>query len=323
MAIHSRPLDFKFRFARKDGATDLAQMFRKQGRLTSDGLTLGKDTLIHDQLTGAAVQDERLALMIRPGSELPKRLRKALFDDDLLVLDLTRGSAPDIKARLDGIHSAAYAAEHRSQLIKQGREEEFRILNCSVCGATIDLSGLEKSDYIHCPYCESLSKSGLTVSDGNEFRVCDNCGLFGRVKGYTEFYFYFLIIIFGYRSSRVHACDTCANRMFLKTFFLNFLFLLGLPASIAIKIKSMRGHTDFSRALADANRFARKGRYSEADKRYRALFGQHPGHPGLSYNETVGHLVGEDAVGGGEALQRTLRSCSNYYPALALLEDDQ
>jgi hypothetical protein len=144
--------------------------------------------------------------------------------------------------------------------------------------------------------------------------------MFDRVRGYTEFYFYFLIVAYGYSLKVRHVCDSCAHALFKKTFFANLLFVFGVPSSIYLKLKSLTGRAPHFKELAKANSLARKGRYRQASAIYYSrLYEKIPEHPGLLMNEGLGHLVGDDVDGARACFQRAQKACSNYLPVLRLI----
>ncbi|MEW6496745.1 MAG: hypothetical protein AB1589_30115 [Cyanobacteriota bacterium] len=157
------------------------------------------------------------------------------------------------------------------------------------------------------------------MTKGSTYRLCDECGMFDRVKSYTEFYFYFLLIVYGFYYKRRHVCDNCASAIFWKTFLLNLLFVIGVPSSLWIKIKSMIGRDPYLKQLATANSLSKKGNFQRADKLYNQLSKQYPEHPGLLMNEGLGHLQGKDTAGAVYRFEQALKSCSNYYPVIKRL----
>lgn len=266
-----------------------------------------------------AVRDKRLVIALRPGAEIPRRLRRSLVDDSCLVLDIRKVSPKKLEKMISRQRSKREVEAHRAELEATGQGDLFRAQDCPHCGATLDLSGLDITQYVHCRFCESVfDKSGQEVSDGDRFSTCDDCGLYDRVRGYTEGYFYFLLVIWGYRTQRKFVCDSCAGRIFWKTLLLNLPFLLGVPNAIAIMLKSLSDRSPITRHLAEANASARKGRPQEVAAAYQNLYVRVPDHPGLLMNEAIAHANAGDGNGCADRLQRTLGACANYAPALRL-----
>jgi hypothetical protein len=109
----------------------------------------------------------------------------------------------------------------------------------------------------------------------------------------------------------------------LKTLFLNLLFVIGVPTSLWIKIKSLTGRDPYLKRLAKANALSKKGNYQTADTIYNSLYGKYPEHPGLLMDAGLGHLRGNDPTGAIAHFGRALKSCSNYEPLLRLMHQLQ
>jgi tetratricopeptide (TPR) repeat protein len=144
--------------------------------------------------------------------------------------------------------------------------------------------------------------------------------MYDRVRGYTVFYFYFLLVVYGYSLKRRFVCDTCAADLAKKALLLNFIFLLGIPSSIYMWIKSAAGRDPYFQDLAKANKLARKGKYQQADEIYDRLFSLYPEHPGLLMNKGLGHLHGGDGSGAAGFLTRSLKACGNYLPTRQIIQ---
>ena len=313
----SGPVEFKFRYVR---GGQVASIFSSKGRLEEDTLWLGTQAIPCGQILDTTTRDNRLILVLASGTALDKKVSGYLVEGSALALDVSRPGAQKLEQAIDRRTSAHRAEANRARLAAAGRAADFRTLPCGHCGATIDLSGLDKSDYVYCGYCQSLLDSaGMVVDSGELYHHCDECSFFDRVKGYTEFYFYFLLIVYGFRYKRRHVCDTCAGKMFLKTLLLNLLFVVGIIPAIWIKIKSLRGRENRYATLARANALSIKGRYQEAAPLYYEVLQVQPEHPGVLFNQALGALSSSDAEEATALFERSLRACSNYEPAVRLL----
>jgi tetratricopeptide (TPR) repeat protein len=307
------PLAFKFKFVRDGHEIGLRS---KKGIIGPTGLQLDALPIAFDEIAETASRDNRLILALDPRSPVVQALQKVLAGNTTLALSISGAQARDLKRRIDQRNSARDADRHRQQLAAEGKDGLFRTAPCTHCQSTLDLSEMGRSSYVYCPYCETtLTGDGRVVASGDRYTVCDECRLFGRVQGYTEFYFYFLILAYGFSWKRRHVCDSCAQRMFTKTLLVNLVFLLGIPSAIWVKIKSMMGRDATYPKLAKANSLARKGQYSEAAPLYQRIYQTYPDHPGLLRNEALAHFNGKDVSGAMEYLNRALRACPTYAPA--------
>jgi len=309
-------ITFSFRYVLKGGGT--AGSFKK-GKVTEHELILEKDILSYDHILDTTVRDNRLILAISPEAQPGKQLSGALIDGSAVGIEVRKAKALELEKFIDRVCSASEAERNRRRLVRKRKGKLFRTTSCPECSATIDLSELDKTRYVYCRFCETIFVEKQHIATrGSVYRVCDECSMFDRVRGYWEFYFYFFVVFVGSSSRRRHVCDNCAGVIFYKTFFLNLLFILGIPASIYLKIKSLTGRDPSLRRLAKANALAKKGRYLEASPVYDELRGEFPEHPGLLMDEGLGHMFGGDTEGAVACFERSLKACSNYIPVVRL-----
>jgi hypothetical protein len=315
------PRAFKFRYVQKGQTVGFGS---QKGVAEDRELILGKETLVYDDLMSATARDNRLLLVLAPQARLSDLLAKRSMERAAIALETDKVKAQLLAKHINRICSLREVEKTRQRLAEAGKSDLFRTTTCPDCESTIDLSELDRSSHVYCRYCETVfQEGGEAVTRGALYRVCEGCGMFDRIRPYTEFYFYFLLVVYGFSYSTRHVCDNCAHRIFLKTFFCNLIFLLGLPSSIYVKIRSLSGRDPYWKELARANALSRKGRYQEADVLFSQLQMRYADHPGLLMNEGIGHLCGNDGNGAVACFQRTLRSCPNYLPVLRLMHQLQ
>ena len=151
----------------------------------------------------------------------------------VLALEVQGARVRDLERTIDRRASVLVAQRHKGELAAAGDEGRYRVMTCPHCQATVDLSDFERTRYVYCRYCESiLDQSGSIVSAGDAYSACSECQMFGRVQGYTVFYFYFLLVVYGFSYGSRYLCDTCAVRTAQRALLLNLIFLLGIPSSI-------------------------------------------------------------------------------------------
>lgn len=289
----------------------------KKGSLTEDTIQLKESQLSYKAILDSTCRDRRMVLTVDPLEVSDPEVSEHIIKKNLLVLDITQAKAIDLERIIDRISSHYIAERHGEQLEREGKGNEFRVVTCPHCHATVDVSLLNRTPYIYCRYCETIfQEQGHLKTSGEQYRLCDECGWFDRVQGYTEFYFYFLLVIYGYRWQRRHLCDTCADRLFWKMLAINFIFILGIFPTIWLKIQSLKGRDKDLKELAKANSLAKRGKYQEADRIYDRLFDRYPHHPGILLSQGFGHLKGQDSTGAWNLLQKSLQGCSNYAPTV-------
>ncbi len=312
---------FQFRFVRGGEASGLGV---GRGLAQESGLKLGQQELPYDLITDTFFRERRLVLAVK-GAGLDEKLAKNL-QDGVLVLEIYKWSAELLKQFIDQRLSLRRADENRRRMAGDGRPEAFRSEVCPQCRATIDLSEKPKTSFLFCPFCDSLwrSQGGVwTLSPavkGARMGACDECSFWGRIKGYTEFYFYFLLVVYGFSSKKRQLCDGCAARLFWKNLALNFCFVLGIPAALILKVRALAGRDADFKILARANALGRGGRTDQAAPLYDQLMSRWPDHPGILFNQALTRALGGDIQGAGEFCRRAEASCSNYQPAANLAE---
>jgi DNA-directed RNA polymerase subunit RPC12/RpoP len=299
-----KELNFKFRFVEEG---DAKGFLAKKGSATETTLRLDKKIIGYKKVVDTTTRDNRLIIVLDNNSHI--------------VLEVYKIKALELEIYIDRICSYREAEEYKKNLITEGNEHLYYTKVCPHCKAMINLSELKKTDYIYCRYCESVfDKMRRIISIGDNYRLCDECNLFDRVRSYTEFYFYFLLVIYGYSYKKRHMCDHCAGKIAIKTFLLNLIFILGVPSAIWMKIKSVTGRDPKLKKLAKANALSKKGKYAKAAKIYEGLHDAYRNHPGLLMDEAIGRLIGGDPVEASRLLSLSLDSCSNYFPSLELIE---
>ena len=316
MVESTTQMPFKFRFVQDGQARGLRS---KSASADATAVDLDGELIPYEDIADTSSQDKRLILALASTAHLGANATKALQEERFLVLEVQQAEAVDLERHIDRFSSAIVAERHRQELAAAGNEGLYRVQICPNCGATIDLSRFEQTSYVHCRFCQSLLDRGERFAPpGEGYQVCSECQMFGRVRGYTVFYFYFLLIVYGFSYGRRHLCDTCAVRQAQRALLLNFIFLLGIPTALYMWIKAATGRDPELKDLAQANALARKGKAREADAIYGRLQPRFPDHPGLLLNQGVGHLRAGELEVGAEYLNRALRACSNYRPALEL-----
>lgn len=310
-------IPFKFRFVKGGNTIGLRS---KQGYATAERLQLNGEIIDVGNIVDTATRDNRLVLMLSEAAELGGDALGALGEGNILVMDIYKCKASVLEKFIDRHASARAAAHNRERLAAAGLTTEFRVVICPQCTATIDLSGVTSTAHTYCRFCESVSCDGAVVAKGESYRTCDECYMFDRVRGYTEFYFYFLLIIYGFRYKRRYLCDACAIQLARRMLLINLVFVLGVFPSIWMWIRASTGRLPSLKRLAKANKLARSGEFEAADALYDQMLESAKYHPGIYYNQALGHLHGGDGTGAVASLGKALNACGNYLPALRLLQ---
>lgn len=310
---------FRFRYV-VDGET--LGLRAREGTLDDEALNLAGMLIPYAHIVDTTSRGNRLILEFSQEFYYPEgEFAQCVIDGRLVVMEVRKGTARGVEMAVDRKCADAEAKARRAQLQAQGLHHLVRTEDCPSCGATIDLSGLDPTPYAHCRYCETIfSRDRMHIAAGAEYRICDECGLYDRVQEYPEFYFYFLLVVYGFRYNHPILCDGCAHRLFIKALVRNAIFLVGVPTAIWVKLKSLRARDPEYAGLTRANQLARKGRHRDAAVFYDELLRRLPEHPAILMNQAIGHGVGDDGSGAAALLDRSLAACNHYLPALRLLE---
>ena len=309
---------FKFNYIRNQAGYFF---YTRTGLVEAEQLVLNGEPLRYEHVLDTTHRDNRLVIVVDPNAPLGKHLASARTENSCVVLELSGIKADELERHIDAVSSAKHAEARRQELKLAGEADHFRCTVCPQCNATIDLTDYQVTPSVYCRYCESIFSANdrQVLSVGARYRVCDECGMHGRVKGHTEAYFYFLLVVWGYRYQRRHICDDCADSIANKCLLYNLPFVLGMPSAIWMKIQANTGRDPALQHLARANVLAKKGKWEQADPIYNEIVARAPNHPGYLFNQSLGHLIGKNPERGLELLGRSLHACSNYHPSLALL----
>lgn len=308
---------FKFRYVVGGNATGF---MATKGQLTEEGLKLGDFLLGFSAVVDSTTRDDRVVLTIDssdPG--LPVELRQKLQQDHFLVLHIS-GMKAEALERLIDRHASVHEAEAcRARLVAEGRGEQFRTTICPCCSATVNLSELPETPYVYCRFCETLfGQQTARLGSKNSYRHCDECGYFDRVQGYGEFYFYFLLVVYGFRHQRRHMCDDCGAKLANKLLAINSIFILGVPNALACAFRARAGRDPELSPLAKANRLAKKGKMDLAGAEYQKVLDVLPGHPGVQLNMARGYFTSQRSSEGLQSLRQSIDQCANFDPAITI-----
>ncbi|REJ71482.1 MAG: hypothetical protein DWQ34_12555 [Planctomycetota bacterium] len=304
------PLEFKFHWLNEKGQQ--TGLLRKKGRFDGTTLVLDDIEVPASVIVHVETRDNRMALSAMTQSGEPATL--------LLMPTNTR----QLKAALDVSRSGVWAEMHREALEKKGLGRTFRSEECPECGATLILSGMPASPQLYCRFCHTLS----TIADDlqpppgeKQLRLCDECGMFSKPRRFTIFYFYFLLVVWGWWSRSTWRCPACMRGEAWKMLAANFVFVLGIPVALVQLFRSYGG-TDLAgpfRGLDTGNIKARKGDVGGALQQYRAILERVPHCAGLKYNLGLALLQQGDKSRAADAFAAALDECVNYVPAYAVV----
>lgn len=311
-------LAFKFKWLDDKGNE---QGFRsKKASFDGDTLLLDDTKIPVATITNVDYRAKKMVVAAATGDGQPASL----------LFSVTSGSPQKIKEALGLARSAAQARLHREELEKKGLGDTFYQVQCPHCQATIDLTGKQVTPQVSCEFCHSVGtlESDLAADGSNgavpaerQYRLCDECSMYSKPRQFTIFYFYFLVVFYGFSSRTVWRCPACMRPEAWKMFFGNFLFVLGIPVALVQLFRSYGGSNIGSlyAGLDSANMKARKGNLPGAVKGYQAILAKRPTAAGVKYNIGLALLRQNDVQAAASMFEYTLNDCSNYTPAASAL----
>ncbi|MFP6701292.1 MAG: hypothetical protein VB861_06070 [Planctomycetaceae bacterium] len=304
------PISFKFRWL--DDSGNLTGFFSsKRGSFDGETLVLDDVELPVSNILSLEAYEESLALAFISGGMTDSR-----------AFRIYKVSAKDLKQVVDVVRSATWAEMTREKMVEEGRGGAFRTTVCSHCSATVDVSDMPETSQVYCHFCDSLTtEGGGGMPNEHEFGLCEECGMFSKPKRFTIFYFYFLVVIWGYSSRVTHRCPACMRGEAWKMLLGNLPFLIGVPVAIVQLFRCYGGKITGS-VVADldaANLRARKGDMLGALAGYQKVLEQVPFAAGVKYNLALALLEQDEIQRAADSLELAFTDCVNYLPAYSLL----
>jgi len=307
------PLEFKFLWLDEEG--NQTGFRRSKGGF--DGETLRLDDVEIPVVVLMDVQFRKNRMLLTAMGEDDEPLQAAILVSGGLT-------ARELKSALDVARSAQWAELHKAQLKEEGREADYRDEPCPACSATLILTDMERTPQLYCSFCDTLSTVDphtQPVPEERDLRQCEECGMFARPRKFAIFYFWFLLVVYGWKHGSTFRCPACMRGDAWKMFFGNLPFLIGVPNAVMQLIRAYGGGLSSGpfAGLDAANVKARSGDVLGALTIYREILTQVPHAAGVKYNIGLG-LLGQDEVErAAESLRMALEDCSNYAPAFNAL----
>lgn len=300
---------FKFKFLNEQGQE--IGFFSTKGSFDGETLTLGDQQIPASAIYELDHRGNRVVLVEAEDENNPTSI----------VFAVNSGSVPELTQALGVARSAAAAARRQQQLNEQGQGHTWFEVICPHCGATNDLTGFRESPQISCQFCHSVATVEESKSEEKQYRLCDECGRYSKPRQFTIFYFYFLLVVYGWTSRSTWRCPGCMRKEAWKMLFGNLIFVLGVPVAIVQLIRAYGG-TDLAsmyKGLDDANLKARKGKMEAAIAAYRKILERHPNSAGVKYNIGLAFAEQTNWEAAARTLEAALDDCGNYQPAANLL----
>ena len=309
---HDASLSFKFQWIDDNG--NATGFLRKRGSFDGETLVLDDVEIPAGIMTQVETRDNRLIFAALTESGEPA----------VMAINLSRRAADELKTAIDISRSDVWADFHKQRLEENGRLAAYRDEECPSCGATLLLTDMPQTPQLFCHFCDTLTTIDPAVdppAGERSLRICDECSMFSQPRKFTIFYFYFLLVIYGFSQRSTWRCPVCMRGDAWKMLFGNLIFVLGVPVAIVQLLRSYGGSVvgGSFKGLDTANLKARKGDLLGALDGYRTILHRVPHSAGVKFNLGRALLEQNETSRAAETFRLTLDDCSNYAPAYQLL----
>ncbi len=302
-------INFKYRVINSQGQPT---GFRaKKATLGEQGLQLKDRTIPAPAFLSAATRDKRIVFG-----------HSADGEPTGIVMEVYGAKPEQLAHEFNRLSSESGIQKRQKELESQGRAHELEITKCPCCSASIELTGFPESPEVFCPYCNNIGSTSIPVEDQKKVRVCDKCGYYAIPRGITCFYFYFLLVVYGFRYQRKHMCGPCMRSEGWKMLAGNAIFLLGVPVAIAQLIRAYAGTAIVAgsyKGLERGNLLAKSGKLDQAVASYDEVTQRLGGSAVASYNKGVAYALVNRQSDAQKAFEDSLISCANFLPAAQAL----
>jgi len=179
---------------------------------------------------------------------------------------------------------------------------------------------MSETPQLYCHFCDTLKtidRFQEPIPNETEFRICENCQMYSKPKKFTTFYFYFLLVIYGFNSNSSYRCGGCMRSESWKMLLGNLIFILGVPHAIYQLCRAYLGDavTGKFKGLDKGNLKAARGNVEGALVQYEAILERVPHSAGIKYNLGLALLAKGDIPHAIQVFELALEDCSNYAPA--------
>lgn len=297
----------RVKFRKVDSRGQLQGFLASKGKLDDRGFESKAERIESDRFVRAEVRGKRVILLLRDerGTISPQ------------VLELYQPKPTVFARMINRIASDTSTLARQAALEAQGRGSELRVRRCTACDGMIDLTNFPESLEVYCPFCDTVSNATVPAMEQEKIRVCDSCGYFSMPRTITCFYFYFLLVVYGFHSQQKHMCSPCMRREGWKMLAGNSLFVLGVPVALTQLGRAYFGGTALGgtyRGLEGANVIARASQPEKAAERYAEIAARLGGSAVASFNAGVAFAAAQRVAEAQQAFEASLRTCANFGP---------
>jgi hypothetical protein len=301
---------------------NISHLLPKQGRTDETGIGLGSEMIYWEDIHGVDIDENRLIISLMPYCVLGKTSSEHIVPEHQCIVIAVRGDDTFLlKTGIDRRMSVRKAKERLAGMTEDEIAKYFRYMNCPRCDALIDLTDYPQTFYVFCPYCHALADKHTTPLAGYEnYRVCPECNLFGKVANFEDYHYYKTLKKGGFYHKHYYCCDACADNFFKKNIIQNLSFVFGAIMSVYQRLKARRKRHHSFEDLHKANRYALLGAVNEAKNIYYSILLRLPHHPGIHYNLGYMYFRMGDKKKASFYFQKCIQQCGNYLPLIHFLK---
>jgi len=313
-------LGFRFRFVGKNG--QLKGLVPLSGSVTRDGIFLNQERILFRDVYSTSMYGSKVIINLLPFATTTRDICKHIIPQhNSLVIKVDRLLASKIKSVIDQRCTGLAAQDRWGHLDQEQLNKEFKHIYCPRCDALTDLTDVPHSNLVFCKHCEAIfDQFGYILPGSEDYKICPECGYYGRVMDNLDFKFYHVGQDSGFSSRTYYCCDTCSHRIFKRNVWKNLAFGIGFFVSIYEKLRAKRNRNPFYKELTEANLLGQDGDMVNADILYSSITFKNAGHPGLHMNYGKAYLQNGQRDRAAFQFKKSLEACSNYYPTIEILK---
>ena len=289
----------------------------KEGRFDRNGLILGDNQIFFKDIFDTQHYNDKVVITLYPFATVAKEVTDYIMPGTFSLGLHIRDLAEAVEYGIDSKISKNQYDNHLKGMSQQ-EKKKARKTQCPHCSSTVNLTSIPDTANVYCEYCDNIfDRNRMLKFNSEHYQVCPECDYYGRVQDYHEF----LLSFKGYKSRRHFCCDTCALRIYKRTFWWNlFPFFFVSFYSYGQYLKSLKGKNPYLEGLAKANMSAQDGKLVKADEEYTGILTKNFGHPGIHYNYGVATLRAGNPDRAAREFQIALQNCANYTPVIKMMQ---
>lgn len=318
LSTKTAPLKFKFRNRGVDGQLE-GFFVASKGEVNDEGIVFRKERIAAARLLGADSRGDYVVLRFQTRGAVTDRVFRVFKEGPVAVV-----------GAINRLVAMNVIAKRIADSASRGLAKPLAIRPCPCCATPLDLTDFAVSPVTYCPWCRTLFESEALhgAPEPKIWRgmgLCDRCGLYATPRQFTVFYFWFVVVAYGFSYRKSCMCHTCMRGEAWKMLAANLIFILGVPTALTQLIRAYFMGSAFNaefKGLDTANGLTQKNypdKARAAVEIYREIEARARCSPGVLYNHALALKIACQYKASADKLEQCLRECSNYFPAFVQL----